>query len=1249
MRRGREEIPVMKKVFRRIRSSGGGRTLALVLSGALLLSTTGLGVYAADLDGSRNGEGGVVLSYSWPEGSGITWADEAERWTMTVPVEEDGAFNWGYVHDQLPQSIIAQVQPPQEDEAAESQESGPVPASRMGDETGLISTYSEGDAAGGDSADDANDTDGGDDATGTDNTDDANGTGGTDAAPSTGDAGTATGTDSTDDANGTDDGDTTSGGDNADTTPGTGDAGTTTGTDSTDDANGTGGAGTTTDGDSENTTPDGSNGNSNIVESPEERNVNLTWERTSEDSGTIMAEASLPAGYELSGSARALTVAVTAAPVELMDDSELSLSDFADFVVPEPDAPQGTVINLFDYWTEGGRDAVDNRYHLDAGINNKHSLKFGQGMATGTESINAYYSESAKPHTGIVESILKDGFPMLAAGNNWSLGNSIDDSKTTTEESLDYLFSTKDGTGKKAFANVEGLLQTDKDGYYYYNSQENYAYFDDDTDEFILYDTWGVKAKGSSPDGQFFPFASPEKVFTIDETSNELTQTGVLSNDGNLNHYFGLSMSTRFVQEEGGMTPGGNAVTYNFSGDDDVWVFIDDVLVADLGGIHDMLSLEINFSTGKVIVYDDTNTNNQYDKGETVFNNNNGSGTTLREMFKTAYKGGEESDWDGNTFADGTYHTLKFFYLERGHTDSNLSLKFNLTPIPESEITKVDQVGNPIADIKFDLYATEKDFSTANATLIWSGETDEKGNLKILDEESNSAIAFGEFAQEYGKNYFVLKEREVPDGYRSEGETRLEYDPGTGVILSRDYWTTGSYAAPKVMATAKGQLHYENESGALDLTDEDIDPSNPSTIPTVFAVVFKRLNMNELIDSDDNWAPISGSLESGWKVWNDTSIDIEKRILSAANDGKGGFKNTFAFGTGGAFQVTVEDLPGDVTSYYWYQAQKAGSGQLQESQVAYTVNYYYLDDSGNLHWLSTDDFTRRFSTHIYMSNIKDYLLVEKVNEKNEAMNGAEFALYKAEDLEKGDYLKTDGTVDLDALNKATNVSPYDSGTTGKLSGNVSGKGLLLFPTEDKVLEQGTYYLVETDSGNENYKINPTAVKVIVDETGVYADAGTKDDGVSTDRLVGSVLKSMLRFVRDDGVDATLNNIKVQILTAKEEPSENGKWDWSGWKENSTKEEEQHLYYYGRRDKNTYGMEYSPTGGNITLTDKTETGWNKLAVRQCLEHGVSTSTGTGDGNYTENGSLRQDLKGQDISNLFSSVMLVTVKMSLRPEN
>ena len=285
MRRDRESVPIMRRIFRRIRSCGGGKILALVLCGAMLLPNTGMWVYAGDLDGSQNGEGGIVLSYEWPEGSGITRSSENNNWTMTVPVEEDSAFTWDDVQDQLPQYIIARVQQPQEDGTSGPQESGEpttngtdletsagtdsgndsAPASRTGDETGLISTYSEGDATGGDSAD---------------------------AANVTGNAGTTPSTEGGDNSSG------------EDTTP-SGDPAT-----------------------------DGNNGNSNTVESNVE--LALIWTQSSSrtgDSDTITATASLPDGYTLGQDVPPLTVAVTAAPAETMNETEPGLGDFTEFEI----------------------------------------------------------------------------------------------------------------------------------------------------------------------------------------------------------------------------------------------------------------------------------------------------------------------------------------------------------------------------------------------------------------------------------------------------------------------------------------------------------------------------------------------------------------------------------------------------------------------------------------------------------------------------------------------------------------------------------------------------------------------------------------------------------------------------------------------------------------------------------------------------------------------------------------------------
>ncbi len=131
-----------------------------------------------------------------------------------------------------------------------------------------------------------------------------------------------------------------------------------------------------------------------------------------------------------------------------------------------------------------------------------------------------------------------------------------------------------------------------------------------------------------------------------------------------LNHHFGMSMTTEFVQPAGGKTTDNNDMVFKFSGDDDVWVYIDGVLVGDLGGIHEKATLDINFATGVVSVghIDGANGSPKYFPD-----------TTIKAMFKAA--GADTTNFRDNTFRDSTKHTLSFFYLGvvRAHRTCRLS------------------------------------------------------------------------------------------------------------------------------------------------------------------------------------------------------------------------------------------------------------------------------------------------------------------------------------------------------------------------------------------------------------------------------------------------------------------------------------------------------------------------------------------------------------------------------------------------
>lgn len=853
---------------------------------------------------------------------------------------------------------------------------------------------------------------------------------------------------------------------------------------------------------------------------------------------------------------------------------------YADHIV-QGISPLGTTIHLFDYWIET-QTADDSKpdpsaSFLSKGINNGHALLFGNGMGDDPKIGEwNWWTKSEKPYQGIVKSKLgDDGYPHLNLSDK--LAGTLHALKDG-HQSLAYLFDPEiKADGKASYPNVKGLLQVDEEGYYYYDSGKNYAVYYQADNSFVLYDHPGVKNNGGGENqGNFFPFNAA----TEDPDTPDGLMSTVSSIDPSINHYFGVHMSTRFIQLNGGLTTAGEPVTYEFSGDDDVWVFIDGVLVADLGGIHDAASVKINFSTGEITINDTV-------QGQTL-------GDLLEEK-----KG---------PLADNTRHTLDFFYLERGNVDSNMVLKYNLVTQPESSLIKIDQLGNPVPGAKFNLYAANN-LSTAIAT----GTTDREGRFIFLDPKDLTPLTIQGLYNKYkdskdaAGNNLIVKETYTPAGYRTIDQVGLSFfvskQEEEVLLLSNSIWDKGAYAMPKVtVAASKAIALLETE------TQKEIQLTSD---PLMFAVVYQK-------QGKDDWRPVYGDPIHGWHVEPDSNWDS---VLSAAKANPYVFQLT----SEGSYQVTIENLPGDIKTYYHICG--------KEDEAQYTVEYYYtkaenLDEAKKENTWRIDSqnkdhpLERSFSMDLYITNIKNRLLVQKVDQAGKPLAGAEFTLYKA-----GDANVENGAVTIKAGAKA-----YDTLQTEGAGGPLGLEGGGLFPAQRKVLEKGEYYLVETGAP-AGYKPNPAAVHIIVDDTGVYADAGQPGDGISVLRGVGSVVKSMVQFAAEDDVDATLQDIKAALATSVtwNETSEQFTVSGDGIDWGSTGPEILHLQYDNANKLLDYGL--YDADGKATLDDvtlETDVGWSKLLIQQCYQHDSGTDT-----------SLKTNLKDKDITDLFSGTVTVRV--------
>ena len=150
----------------------------------------------------------------------------------------------------------------------------------------------------------------------------------------------------------------------------------------------------------------------------------------------------------------------------------------------------------------------------------------------------------------------------------------------------------------------------------------------------------------------------------------------------NANKYgFGTEFDIDFYMSETGTLTdadgNGKDITFNFSGDDDVWVYVDGVLVLDLGGAHKVSSGSINFSTMKVIYKAAVDTSDNISargKGTADTYATEEKYVTTVDLAKIFKANGAEF----NNKNSSKKHTLQMFYMERGSFDSNCSISFNL-------------------------------------------------------------------------------------------------------------------------------------------------------------------------------------------------------------------------------------------------------------------------------------------------------------------------------------------------------------------------------------------------------------------------------------------------------------------------------------------------------------------------------------------------------------------------------------------
>lgn len=246
----------------------------------------------------------------------------------------------------------------------------------------------------------------------------------------------------------------------------------------------------------------------------------------------------------------------------------------------------------------------------------------------------------------------------------------------------------------------------------------------------------------------------------------------------NKNYGFGTKFTIPFTINENGTIDGeknGEPITFDFTGDDDVWVFLDGKLILDMGGSHAKAEGSINFKNLTATVTNAAQASTVAEQmSDNVVSNVSGSYQNVGlKNYLWAGNNAEErstvptasatlnfdeygSDY-AKTFQDPSkVHTLTMFYMERGMYDSNMKIQFTINPLPSglSVSKQVDTknvnkglqtaaANNDTFDFKMEKGTSDENLTTVsnvnysfyNGTTTYSAQVGEDGKITLKDKQ----------------------------------------------------------------------------------------------------------------------------------------------------------------------------------------------------------------------------------------------------------------------------------------------------------------------------------------------------------------------------------------------------------------------------------------------------------------------------------------------------------------------------------